>query len=75
MVWGLLVAIIRSYLSLVKLPIAHNELTMSLQVPTPRGQNLNLICGHTPTFVADESDRDFFYAPPAPSDRQSGEKG
>ena len=48
--------------SLEELPIGHSERIMSLRVPLPRGQHLTLICAYAPTLVADESDKDSFYA-------------
>ena len=48
--------------SLEELPIGHSERIMSLRVPLPRGQYLTLICAYAPTLVADESDKDSFYA-------------
>ena len=48
--------------SLEELPIGHSERIMSLRVPLPRGRHLTLVCAYAPTLVADESDKDSFYA-------------
>ena len=48
--------------SLEELPVGHSERIMSVRVPLPRGQHLSVICAYAPTLVADESDKDSFYA-------------